>query len=514
MPSYFLESSSRSIMKTPHRFVAFLLLAALGTFLANVPSDNAGAADQPPTTQPTTLADLDRQILERAGVTPSRESIENFFTDHQRELARAAELITQWQHDQFQIRQQATDELIAMPAVPRPLLEAAQHHHDPEVRWRASEMLRMSSSKPDLASFPNEDACRALLRMMREHQLSDCGDILVRVAEAHNKFEIHYLASNVLAEIATDNETLVRELLTHDQNWRRALALKAGVENNLVAAEFDMDELIAADKSASVQLLVALTLVSRGDHRSLDMLVMLLDENTPAQERSYALQVLRTVCDHPDLNGDAEEWRTWLADQGDSLTLNVPFELKMNSFETFLARVQVFSSGFSRGNSCGIFYDGRQLVGREGVVPDHRGINVLAMYGEEILLVGSYDVYQSEAASDVFAGHIDALPEGTMVVVAACDAISTGWNANAQRALGSIGGETTLAGRHRLAYFCIGRKGMSAGEAIETIDPGEGPIFYPESFAEEIEVWTNTNIEARVEARVRIVRGQREEVPW
>ena len=101
-----------------------------------------------------------------------------------------------------------------------------------------------------------------------------------------------------------------------------------------------------------------------------------------------------------------------------------------------------------------------------------------------------------------------------MVVVAACDAISRGWNANAQRALESIGGETTLANKHRLAYFCIGRKGMSAGEAIEQIDPDEGPLFYPASFAREIDVWTNTNIEARTEARVRVVRGQREEVPW
>ncbi|MCH8514649.1 MAG: hypothetical protein LAT83_23750, partial [Kiritimatiellae bacterium] len=133
-----------------------------------------------------------------------------------------------------------------------------------------------------------------------------------------------------------------------------------------------------------------------------------------------------------------------------------------------LKRVTAVSSGHLGVKATGIRVRGHpDLTGR-------RGLNVMAVYGSELLLRENFDTYRSEDESERFSNEIAALPLGSLVVVAAHDDASRSLTQEARAALYHLGAGNDLRRlRYRDAYLLIGIKGMAQGQAMEQAGSGE-----------------------------------------
>ena len=138
------------------------------------------------------------------------------------------------------------------------------------------------------------------------------------------------------------------------------------------------------------------------------------------------------------------------------------------AFQIFLKQVTAVSSGHLGLKATGIRLRGHpDLLGR-------RGLNVVAIYGADLLLHETFDSYRSEEESERFSKEIANFPLGTLVVVAAHDDATRKLTRDARAALYHLGaGDGLRRLRYRDAYLLIGIKGMAQGQAIERAGLGE-----------------------------------------
>ena len=146
-------------------------------------------------------------------------------------------------------------------------------------------------------------------------------------------------------------------------------------------------------------------------------------------------------------------------------------------FEKFTKSIELYSAGFNAGNSCALKYKGKSIF-EKGTYS--RGLNVFAIFGDEVLLKECFDTWASRDESERFHDKIKKLPDGAFVAIVVCDEAATNLTQSAVDAIKMIGGNGTVYGRYRAAYYCLGQKGMKGG-AIESDNRSEGPIYYPES---------------------------------
>ena len=353
--------------------------------------------------------------------------------------------------------------------------------------------------------------CQALVWIIETNRLADCDDILLSILREHDDFAMLYRISGAMAAVSKNADTSIQrwEKLTAVQ---RAAVLPTLWANEPTTAKKLAKGLLGANNSDVVRLQVALTMLNSKERNALTLLVELLNPMTKADVRAYALQALKRASGKEKLPDDPKVWQEWLAKNADA-SLRLPIQLTLATFEMFAKRVSLYSTGFQKGNSCEIWLDGRCLIGDEGKIKDRRGINVLAEHAGEILLLGSYDVWGSAKAATEFANDIEELPTGCYVAIATSDEPSQYWNAKAQKALESVGAKNTLQGKYRAAFFCIGRKGMAKGKAIEALDVDQGPLYHPPTFRKRVTIHENGPDEYRKEPRIRIKRGKSYVVP-
>ncbi len=99
-----------------------------------------------------------------------------------------------------------------------------------------------------------------------------------------------------------------------------------------------------------------------------------------------------------------------------------------------------------------------------------RGLYVVAIRDETVLIKEHYDLFSATGASEGMAQDIEELPDGSFVVVAAKDKPIRYLDQRGQDALYSIGGGKKLLGANsRTSYYCIGVKGLPRGQAIEQL---------------------------------------------
>ena len=125
------------------------------------------------------------------------------------------------------------------------------------------------------------------------------------------------------------------------------------------------------------------------------------------------------------------------------------------------------SAGHEVGDFGHIYLNGRN-VSLEGT-----GYNVVALDPETgtILDRQLFDTFASDLASRDMANWIDALPEGTLVVLAARDEASMHLTQEALDALLMLGLEGDLRGRFRWSHAAIGAKGLEPGQGLESVEP-------------------------------------------
>lgn len=184
----------------------------------------------------------------------------------------------------------------------------------------------------------------------------------------------------------------------------------------------------------------------------------------------------RIFVSHMDVKkGDRWEWVSnghW--ETSSQLTPTKPTFIPAALKQT-LARVEVTSASFGSHKKTEIIINGQVVRPSAGTVG--RGLFVVAIVEKKIVLNHVYDCLGYLVAADQFADAIAQLPEGAIVILAVNDEATQNFNANAQKAIVSIGGKIGLLGKpFRSAYYCIGQKGIREGMAVEAI--GQKDIHY------------------------------------
>lgn len=450
-----------------------------------------------------------RQLLASRKIEATAESLKAFLLRHRRESEQILKWVRQLGDDNFRVRESATTSLIKATGAPRTALHKALTSGDAEVKSRARRILEQTKDKPDVSPFPDSTTSEALVWLISSKKVVGCEDVLLAILQHHQKFEMIHRVAKALPDTLNEKSApplLARaERMTHAQQAALlGIVWSSSSEKGKALAK----SLSSAETSEAVKLHVALELVDHKERIGLALLADLLDPKTSGLIRSYAHQILTKVTGRANLKPEPGTWKQWLATYGDALTLRVPVELELATFELFARRVSLYSTGFNKGNSCEIWLDGKCLIGDKGQILDRRGINIVAEHGGEIILMGSYDLWGNQQSAQDFVKDIDELPEGCPVAIAVSDSVNTYWSAAVQKALESLGAKIS-PGKYRHAYYCIGSKGRPKGKAIEAIDPQEGPLYYPESFARKVKIHENGPDEYRKEQRIRIKRGKR-----
>ncbi len=134
-------------------------------------------------------------------------------------------------------------------------------------------------------------------------------------------------------------------------------------------------------------------------------------------------------------------------------------------FDRFVEGLEVISAGHYAGNMARISLN-KEVLFSGG----KRGITLLALEGDKVHEPVSFDTHGDQNAANRFADAVASLPRGCMVVLVVQDEATRHFNQRGQQAILSIGGKVGLLGQpRRRSYYCIGRKGLEAGQAIEKV---------------------------------------------
>jgi hypothetical protein len=124
----------------------------------------------------------------------------------------------------------------------------------------------------------------------------------------------------------------------------------------------------------------------------------------------------------------------------------------------------VRSAGQPYGNVASIH------VGIGELAPNSRGYNLVALDRSGATLArAGFDTFGDPEASSALARWVDALPAGAIVLGAAKDEASGRLDADAVRALRTLGVHGDLRGHFRESHAFIGVKGAPPGSAVEAI---------------------------------------------
>jgi hypothetical protein len=154
------------------------------------------------------------------------------------------------------------------------------------------------------------------------------------------------------------------------------------------------------------------------------------------------------------------------------------FEPDNPAFTLFLKNVTAVSNGSpDRGDS-------GAGVGTRIRIQGRRGLAVLALAGNEVILRGHYDTYESREEALRLVEDIQGLPYGAFVVVVSHDDATRRFAGEAQSTLFRLGATQGIADLpYRSAYLLIGIKGMRPGGAVERVN--NLSVKHPSSFDSE-----------------------------
>ena len=163
---------------------------------------------------------------------------------------------------------------------------------------------------------------------------------------------------------------------------------------------------------------------------------------------------------------DVADVKVWLARVQSRVRVPVKSSKgNKNLLLPYLPFINVVSAGGSAGSRFKIALNGRSMFEATG---ERRGLNVLAVANERVILRETFDTSTDVAASRRFADAIAALPKNALVIVAVCDDASKNFQDTALVALRSLGAKVALQGKpYHYSYYCIGMKGLDEGLAME-----------------------------------------------
>ncbi len=443
------------------------------------------------------------QVLRDAGIEPTAAGVRACLQAFPIEPAGGQEwrgqveaLIVQLGDPSWQVREAATAKLLQLSDVPADMLRDAASSGDLEIAARAQHIMQARQAGVSSMEDALQRQLAAALAVIELQQIEGLADPILRVLPVLAEPYLFEAGCRALAATANDDDA---ETLRPWLSGRRAAERLTAA---MVLASRGPEQLrevwspLLQDPDETVRLAAARALVQTGDRAALPVLVALLNSAdarvwvqsngllNAVSGNNAMMKIWRNA--NPRVHESIREnlvqtWGVWL--MGEPPLVPEPrWGIDLNAFA---AIVRLQSSGFNAGNRTDVWVNGRHLVGGGGDMKLKRGLALLAFDGDELVLANSYDTFASADDTAAFVQAIAALPEGTLVVVAARDDAATNFTPEGQAALNSVGGRIVLNDGNnvmvRAAYYCIGRKGLQPGQAIERIDPAGGPLLFPPS---------------------------------
>jgi hypothetical protein len=268
--------------------------------------------------------------LKTAGIEPSREGVRKFLEPLQLTPARLDKihaLIKDLSSDDFQTREKATADLIAMPYIPLAILtEAGKHDLETEKR---GELILVEARRADL-----EHKVFLAYRVIQARRLKGLAPLVLELLPQWQ--EDHIVQAGIKAVEAsaerTDGKTL-REVIAQ----KRPAEIRAAAVTALAAVfgrEIDRElEGLLQDSEPRVCLAAAVALLNQENRKPLAVLVRLL-EAEKVEVRAAAATILQEISgkqidyasyDEAKLRAKGvAAWRDWVEREGPGAKLNLP----------------------------------------------------------------------------------------------------------------------------------------------------------------------------------------------
>jgi hypothetical protein len=242
---------------------------------------------------------------------------------------RQQRLVKQLGDDNYYVREAATKTLLQLPVVSSGLLAKAIQEGDPEVRWRATIVLKSAGQR-------TSELLHAALRVIVRRKLAGLAPEVLGTMYLCETPALQEAASQALTATAgKDDVERLRKLLSDKSRPARIAALKAIATVLGKDAERDLDRL-AADADDAVKLEALLALLERDRRDALVGLAALLESNE-ISVRVKAAQVLRAVSgkrfafvayEAPDKRRAAAlAWRKWITEHSSTVAIKFPLRL-------------------------------------------------------------------------------------------------------------------------------------------------------------------------------------------
>jgi len=262
----------------------------------------------------------------------------------------AKQLITKLGSDAYAVREQATAEFLAMPALPvDELMAANQSGSDPEIRWRTKSILEIGREQGAATLF-------AALKMIKLRKLKGLAAEVLSVYAFCGKPHQRSAANEALQATARSEDAglLRAALATEDVRLRAAVV---GALSAALGEQGEQDFLRILDDQQQpdrVKLAAARALANFGQRRSLQEFVALLaSEDVLVRVQSSATLRYLTgqhfgfaAYDKPDRRaGVAGQWSEWVVKNGDSAELKLSLD-EMGSSYGFLHGNTLLAYGY------------------------------------------------------------------------------------------------------------------------------------------------------------------------
>jgi outer membrane protein assembly factor BamB len=242
-------------------------------------------------------------------------------------LDRVRQLLRRCGSENFEERERASADLLALGPRVRPLLRLAQHDRDPEIARRAADVVCWLERPVEMICL--EAAVRLLAHHRTDGSTAVLLDFLPYVEETTLADEIALALARNGVHGGKPDPALVAALADR-QPLTRAVAAEALTRGGVVEQRDAVRKLLA-DPDAAVRERVALALLDERDRAAVPALIRLVGE-LPS-ERRYAVEAaLHSVAGDKApqvVRGDLDEerrerlaaWEEWWKNQGDNLQL-------------------------------------------------------------------------------------------------------------------------------------------------------------------------------------------------
>lgn len=280
--------------------------------------------------QAASAADPGSSLLEM-GIEPTAEGISEYLValhPTPETVANVKRLIVLLGDDDFRIREDATRRLLRSPQFPKSHLTKAADGPDPEVRWRARQILRIGESQAEQTLFQ-------VFSYIRKQKLPGLSRPVLAALPVSSRDYVQQEGIRAFVETVTPADKAWLPGETGNPSANHVIAVARGIDRLWKAEAVEKLAPLLQHEEESVRLAVARLNINHNDRRTLPVVSRLL-RSEDLKIRTQAIQVLRAVTGQkygylsyskPDERLAAiDKWDAWLKANGEKAELNLPLD--------------------------------------------------------------------------------------------------------------------------------------------------------------------------------------------